>query len=740
MAFNYNYTLSDPNSSTDPQDGTVVQALGAALAGWSQYINGVGTLQVSLSIANLGGIDAAGDEVLAEATPTAFRYTGLSSNGEAVVQNSAAYALTTGNHIASSDISIYLNSEILPDLVNTQSDNLVQVLEHELGHGFGINGFRSASGQLNGEESAFDVLSSLTANGQDYFTGPVASSVFGGSVPLTTAQGPGSNYYHVGIGNASDPPALSNDLMYWLSGPNRSISGLDVAILEDTGLAVSTAGQVLIDPNPTSSIAELAGTGTASVVDAEVGGVTQPNEIVTVTTDGLTLGIVQASGTGVWSINPVGLIDGTYVFTATIAGAGGNQIVARQTVVLDTTDPLVATYNQVLEETPDAATLAAGRGLLENGVALQTIRAYLASTGSAATSITAIYAGCLGRAISNGELQTAEGDLANGGSLAGLRSYVATSAEAASALAAIYQSVLDLSAPPANIALDQTLLQGGQTLAGIRTYLSGTGEAFTALNTVYQEVLGQPIPMEDINLDETLLGQGQTLAGIQAYLATSSQAAAAIGNAYQTVLGRMPSTSELVSAEQSVATGSSLQGVTAGLIESPELAMDIGTHTALGPVNAGEPAAAQANFSASIDEATLPKQVGELAGGSPPARSSSSPPIEVLNGAGIEITPQTIAASSPNLVAGLLNSDALIANHPGSVSLTLTGPSGLEIINGFNPASDLLQVQTGQGAGFSNPSLFAIGSDTFIQFGYGAETYLQGVSETALHASNFRFV
>ena len=790
MAFNSDFTLSDPDAAADPQDGIVSQALGDALTAWSQYINGVGTLQVQLNITYLGGADAAGDEVLAEAGATTYRYTGSFSNGEALTQNSAAYALTTGNHLAASDITIYLNSAVLPDLTDPQSDDLVQVLEHELGHGFGINGFRSATGQLNGTESAFDALSVITPDGRDYFTGPVASSVYGGVVPLTTDQGPGSNYYHVGFGNASDPPSLSNDLMYWISGPNRSISGLDVGILEDIGIPITTAGQVLIDPNPTSSIFELAGDGTTSVTDDAVGGVTQPDEIVTITTDGLTLGVVQASATGFWSVDPVGLIDGTYVFTATIAGAAGDETVARQTVVLDTTDPLVSTYSEVLGETPDAATLAAGRQQLESGVSLQSIRSYLATCGSAAAAIGAIYAGSLGRPISTGELANVESYLVNGGSLASLRSSVATSPEAGNALAATYQSVLGLSPPDADITLDETLLQTGQTVAGIRTYLAGTGEAFTGLNSVYQAVLGQSIPMADINLDEVLLGQGQSLAGvrsylsttseaytnlntvyqavfgqdvpssdvsldetllaqgqtsagIQAYLATTPEAAAAIDATYQTALGRMPSASELASAEQTVASGGSLQAVTTGLTDGPELINDINTVTqaALGrPANAVEIAADQAEFSAGINQATLQTQLGELSGGPPPQSTPLVLPETIYDGFVAEISPQTIAGPGPTLVYGLLNNDALVANQPEAVTLTLGGDSGAAFVSGFNPATDILQVQTGQAAGFSSLDIFGSGANTGIQFGHGVSIYLEGVAQTALTPANFRFV
>ena len=782
MAFNSNFTLSDPYAATHPQDAIVSQALTTALAAWSDYISGMGTLQVQLNIDYLGGPDSAGDIVLADAAPTATYYTGVVSGGEEIVQNSAAYELTTGQHLAASDITIDFNSALLPYLADEGSFDLVHVLEHELAHGFALSGYRGSDGQLDGLATPFDELSTITASGLDYFVGPAASYVYGGPVPLTTAQGPGSNYYHVGVGNASDPASLSNDLMYWISGPNRSISALDVAILEDTGIPITTAAQVLIDPYPSSSIYQLAAPGEPSLLDPAVGGVTQPDEVVTVTTGDFTLGVVQASATGAWSINPVGLADGVYVFNAEITGAAGPELVAQKLVVISTTGPLSDVYGQVLGIVPDAATLTVDRNLLESGESLQAIRNYVATSGSAFNAIAATYQAVLAQTPSASVAAIDEQLLADGQSLQGIRSYLAGLDVTAGALTAIYQGVLAQPVSADTVSLDQSLLAGGQSLAGIRAFLAGTGAAFTALNNTYQAVFGQPIPTDDINIDELLLAggqtiagirsylastaeaaqalgatyqavlgqtpssatvavdeqllaQGQTLSGIRAYLAATPQASAAIGAEYQAVLGRAPSAAELATAEQTLAGGGSLPAMANGLLGSAELAGGISaaTQAALGrPANAVEIAGDKSELASGVTNTQLQAQLGELAGGPPPSGETASIPI----------SPQTIAGSGPSFIYGLLNNDDLIASQPEPVAVTLSGAAASAVIGGFNPATDIIQLQSAQGPGFGSLAIQAVNTtDTLVTCGgTGAELYFKGIAPGELTTANFRFV
>ena len=107
---------------------------------------------------------------------------------------------------------------------------------------------------------------------------------------------------------------------------------------------------------------------------------------------------------------------------------------------MSTDSDLIQTYQQVLGQPPDAATLAADEALLASGVSLQAIR-----------------------------------------------SYIALSPTAAAALNSTYHQVLGVTPPAADIGLDQSLLASGQSLAGIRTYLAGYAESM--IGVIYNQVL-----------------------------------------------------------------------------------------------------------------------------------------------------------------------------------------------------------------------------------------------------------
>ena len=69
-------------------------------------------------------------------------------------------------------------------------------------------------------------------NGLPYFTGPKAEAIYGGPVPLDPASsGAGSAYYHVKVSSDLMSDALT-------AGTVRSISALDIAIMQDMGAPV----------------------------------------------------------------------------------------------------------------------------------------------------------------------------------------------------------------------------------------------------------------------------------------------------------------------------------------------------------------------------------------------------------------------------------------------------------------------------------------------------------------------
>ncbi|MGY3408333.1 hypothetical protein ACVWZV_004446 [Bradyrhizobium sp. GM5.1] len=52
MAFNYSVQLNDPTNSGGSSDAVLVYDVEQSLSVWSDYISGLGTLIVSLNIAN----------------------------------------------------------------------------------------------------------------------------------------------------------------------------------------------------------------------------------------------------------------------------------------------------------------------------------------------------------------------------------------------------------------------------------------------------------------------------------------------------------------------------------------------------------------------------------------------------------------------------------------------------------------------------------------------------------------
>jgi Ca2+-binding RTX toxin-like protein len=242
MAFSYQIVLNDPNDLGGSLDAPLEADLSAALADWSRYINGTGTLIVALNITTT----PAGR---ADAGSTAYGYVST-TGGMNVYLPSSIEELTTGTHLASSDITInvdpnYLlndlwvnptpgdNAAVPPNLVDATS-----VMLHEVGHGLGFLGFTDPSGVLGQNESAFDQYIQKNPDGTAYFVGPNAEQVYGGPVPLTTLPN-GEGYAHL-ANSLSDPLGL--DLMNgvaFYTGRAYDISNVDLAILKDVGVPVT---------------------------------------------------------------------------------------------------------------------------------------------------------------------------------------------------------------------------------------------------------------------------------------------------------------------------------------------------------------------------------------------------------------------------------------------------------------------------------------------------------------------
>jgi hypothetical protein len=247
MGFSYSVVLSDPDNLETANDPTLVTDLQAALADWSQYIAGLGTLVVNLVIASTSVGRADGG-------PTAVVPVGTAADGAQIEEPSSVYELITGQHVlgASSDITVtvdptYISTLFLnPDpgngaAVPNDEIDAVSVFRHELAHGFGISGYYDQNGNLfyNGlYESTFDTHIQKNADGTAAFVGPISTAVYGGPVPLTT-DSTTQNYYHF-ANSVSEP--LGQDLMngqYFYYGATYRISDVDLAVLADIGVPVT---------------------------------------------------------------------------------------------------------------------------------------------------------------------------------------------------------------------------------------------------------------------------------------------------------------------------------------------------------------------------------------------------------------------------------------------------------------------------------------------------------------------
>ncbi len=789
MAFNYAVNFFDPTAASDPQDAVIQAAMNAALAAWSNDLNGVGTLLVQLNVEPLGAPSLSSEYTLAEAGPTTTVADGTAPDGHALRQTAAINEMLTGNHAAATDITVTFNQQLLSSLVTASSPYaLTTIFEHELLHGFGISGDRSEFGLLGVQESTFDAKSAVNAAGLDYFTGAIAESIYGGPVPLTTGVGAGSDFYHVGAtGTAADPAVLRNDLIYPYSMPGQAITALDVGILADIGAPVSAAGYALINPNPTGTETVLnAAQPYAAVTDPTVGGTTQPGETVTVqTASGAVVGTAVASGSGNWSVRPAGLQDGVQALTASVNG----QQIAAVPVNLDDGAVVAALYSQILGRPVDTATLPVARQQLYSGESVAAFTAGLATSKEAVGDLGALWQAVVGRAVSPGELSGAETALENGASQASLRAVLASSTEAANALGSAFQAAVGRAPTAAELPAGQTALASGASLAALRGALAGSAEASAKLQAIYPAALGRAVTGTELAADEQALASGSTLAGLQTALATSTEAANAINALFLTTVGRYPGLySGVPAVEQALASGSSLAGLRQVLATSGEetTALTSLFQTVLGrnPTGTELPAVEQAigsggtlqamkaaltsstEFVARVNAAFQaapgrPANTVEIAADQSDLSAIPAPQDPTIGLSGyptVPVTPVTIAGSGPDLVYGLLNgglangltfADAVVSAQPLAVQgapipnafnhYAVPSVAG-DTISGFNPQTDYIQIEASQASSFGAITLTAYQGATLATFGSNPRIELNGLAPSALTAANFRFV
>jgi hypothetical protein len=254
--------LDDPNNLS--QDAALVADMQAAAADWAQYLNGLGTVNIELTVAPTIRANG-GPDIAAPAGTDGVR---------TVYESGAVYEMLNGAHYKgdTTDIDITVDPTYLQDVLwldpNPSSPSAiasnridgVTVMRHELAHGLGITTYRDpTTGALPADhEMTWDELTQIHSDGSAWFTGANAEAVYGGPVPVTTLQN-GEQYAH--LGNSVDD-ADGQDLMNGVEfdyGTAYHISALDLAMLKDLGAPITT-----LTPQ-SAPVAGFAGGGTVTL-------------------------------------------------------------------------------------------------------------------------------------------------------------------------------------------------------------------------------------------------------------------------------------------------------------------------------------------------------------------------------------------------------------------------------------------------------------------------------------------
>ncbi len=347
----------------------------------------------------------------------------------------------------------------------------------------------------------------------------------------------------------------------------------------------------------------------------------------------------------------------------------------------------------------------------------------------------ALYVQVLGRPADSGGLATAVAELGSGVTAAQLQTIFATSPEAQADLRNAYLQILGRPIDSGALTNLTAALSNGEPLAKIETSLATSPEAQADLTTIYQDELARAPDSSGLASFEVQLANGGSLSAIQASIASGPEAQNDLTEIYQSDLGRAPDTAGLAGWTQFLASGGSLSTVQSDILNGPEVTGTVTSayQSALGHgPDAVQLAAARSELASGVPSSTLKTELGELSGGAPPHPSVTS---------GVAVTPQTISngGSTPSYVYSVLNNDALITAQPAAVALLYSGPSGFPVVNGFNPATDVVEVQSKQDASFSDLHFFPNGPNTFVYLGGGGILDLIGVPQTSLQASNFKF-
>jgi hypothetical protein len=252
------------------------------MAQWAEHIYGASNLPVNVNINVLQNTKSGSSGGI----PTKWQYLRTREDGLKIFESCASYKLRTGqqgHHCSAGDITINLLAPVIrqryyfnpaPDTPTAplpdKKIDLVTMLAHETGHGFGMAGWlNSATGLPTGTGiSVYDSLIADADSVQPVFTGPAAAAVLYGSaasgrympvykfssqryvsiardgVTYPVNQAPQQNIYHYGRFTSSDSDTdqtffgLMAGNWKFKSARRISVGPLDFAIMKDLGIPV----------------------------------------------------------------------------------------------------------------------------------------------------------------------------------------------------------------------------------------------------------------------------------------------------------------------------------------------------------------------------------------------------------------------------------------------------------------------------------------------------------------------
>lgn len=250
----FNISFYDPSAQFAQYYSPLRTDIRAAGAAWMKDVAGNGSIDIQVRFDDgptMASYSATSAYVRNNGPIAVYEQGMMSKLRTQIDPNGAApdAIITIGRTYLTNELWLDPNPSARTAPVPTNKTDAESALLHEFGHMLGFAGWRNnGDGSLNGNyESTYDALVALRG-GELYFTGAHAEAVYGGPVPLTSG-----NYVHVG--NLSPLPGsnLILDLMNGVEfyrGTRYSISSLDLAMMEDIGAPLTTAGLAGAAPRP----------------------------------------------------------------------------------------------------------------------------------------------------------------------------------------------------------------------------------------------------------------------------------------------------------------------------------------------------------------------------------------------------------------------------------------------------------------------------------------------------------